>query len=90
MIMEGGALFFEKENLQTVRGFYPCIHSRDFYGAGASCLDPCCGGRHPDNNSRLHLDTYVNLNPGGIIMKVVIMKLPKFLSGITKAVFRIK
>ena len=48
----------------------------------------CRVGGYPGYNSGMQNAAYVKM--GGIFMKVIVMKLPKFFSGITKAIFRIK
>ena len=70
-----------------MRTFYPCVHSRDFYRI--SSADVASRGDRGNSyyRSGVHDDMVVI---GGLLMKVVVMKLPKFLRGITKAIFKIK
>jgi len=85
MVVKGGARFEEK-SLSAVRNFYPCIHSGDFYGSDFARVASRRNRGCPDNSIGLHADENIR----GKIMKVVVMKLPKFLTGITKAIFKIK
>ena len=57
--IERGCPFEKEKLLSAVRNMYPCIHSRDLYGAGASGVASCRYRRGPRDNFGLHADENV-------------------------------
>ena len=56
MVLRGG-LIFEEKILPSVRTFYPCIHSRDFYRISSSDMASCSNRGGTYHSFGLHDDT---------------------------------
>lgn len=80
-------MYEKKEALSAVRNLYPCIHRWDFHCSHFAHVAACGYRGRPDYSFGLHADENVK---GDMKMKIVVMKFPKFLAGITKAIFKMK